>query len=416
MRLATGGRRIVAAVVAVGVAAATAIIAYRVLAPAEVVTTARAAYPTLPTPEAGVVGRLPVTPLIVDGRLRVYAAQRQVYADQPADERHRRTPYWSYRRWPATLDAVVASGTTVVSRWSDGRLVALDARTGQVAWRADGPEPDQERSGRRTGTTTVWQPRGFSLGRSGDGRDVLVSSGAGQVAAVDLAGGTPLWRAEVDAGCREPVGPSTSGQLLTVDDCAGPPTVEFRDLATGEVTGRWRPPDAGADLTATLFGCTSDGAGCAALRTAGPGDATARSWLLGTGDPVLVPALAATGTELVGRMAVTLADGELVGRAVPDGVERWRVAVGLGRLVAVQTGRVHLLTEENELVTVDPSTGGQLSRFVLNVGSDGTGWTPGLAYAADGYVVVERLRRPVDPDGDEQRYYFTSEPLIIAAT
>ncbi len=170
MGLATG-RRIVATVAAVVVAAATGIIAYRVLAPAEVVTAARADYPAPRAPEPGVVGRLPVAPLIVDGRLRVYAAQRQVYADQPVDGEHRRTPYWSYRRWPATLDAVVASGTTVVSRWSDGKLVALDARTGQVAWRADGPEPDREQAARRTGVTTVWQPRGLSVTRAGDGRD-----------------------------------------------------------------------------------------------------------------------------------------------------------------------------------------------------------------------------------------------------
>ncbi|GGM30589.1 hypothetical protein GCM10011608_13990 [Micromonospora sonchi] len=413
MGLATG-RRIVATVAAVVVAAATGIIAYRVLAPAEVVTAARADYPAPRAPEPGVVGRLPVAPLIVDGRLRVYAAQRQVYADQPVDGEHRRTPYWSYRRWPATLDAVVASGTTVVSRWSDGKLVALDARTGQVAWRADGPESDREQAARRTGVTTVWQPRGLSVTRAGDGRAVVVSSGAGQIRAVGLPDGAQLWRVEVDAGCREPLGADTSGQLLTLDDCAGPPTVEFRDVATGAVSTRWRPPDSADDLTASLFGCASEGVGCAALRTAGPGDSSARSWLLDTGEPVLAPALDGLDAELIDRTALVMADGTLVGRSLRSGAE-WRVAVGPGRVIAVQTGRVHVLTEENELVTVDAASGAQLSRFVLDVGSDGTGWAPGPAYAADGYVVVERLRRPVDPEGDDQRYYFTAEPLIIAA-
>ncbi len=135
---------------AVGVAAAAGIIAYRVLAPAEVSTPARDDYPARSMPDPGVTGRLPVAPLIVDGRLRVYAAPRQVYADQPVDSRSRRTPYWSFRRWPASLDAVVASGTTVVSRWSDGQLVAIDARTGRVAWRAAGPEPAAERVARRS--------------------------------------------------------------------------------------------------------------------------------------------------------------------------------------------------------------------------------------------------------------------------
>ena len=410
----TGRRRIVAAVTATGVAAALALVAYRVLAPAEVNTTARGDYPALSRPEPGVVGRLPVAPLIVDGRLRVYAAQRQVYADQPADGRHRSTPYWSYRRWPATLDAVVARGTTVVSRWSDGDLVALDARTGQVAWRAEGPEPDRERSVRRTGTAVVWQPRGLSVVRTVDGRDAVVSSGVGELRAVGLADGAQLWRAEVGLDCREPVGVSTGGQLLAVDHCDGPAIVEFRDVATGVVDRRWRPPGAADDLVATLIGCGP--AGCAGLRTAGPGDVAARGWLLGSGDPVAAPVLDDPAAELLDGMAVTLVNGVLTGRALRNGTERWRVSVGPGRLIAVQPGRAHLLTEEHELVTLDLATGRQLSRFVLNVGSDGTGWTPGPVYAADGYVAVERLRRPVDPDGDDHAYYFTAEPLILAAT
>ncbi|MDG4794307.1 PQQ-binding-like beta-propeller repeat protein [Micromonospora sp. WMMD1082] len=412
----TGQRRIVAAVTAVGVAAAVAVVAYRVLAPAEVSTTARGGYPALGAPEAGVIGRLPVAPLIVDGRLRVYAASRQVYADQPVDGRHRGTPHWSYRRWPATLDAVVASGTTVVSRWSDGRLVALDARTGRVAWRADGPEPERERATRRTGTATVWQPSGLSVSRTVDGREAVVTSGAGEVRAVDLADGGQLWRSPVGAGCREPVGTSTAGQLLTVDRCDGPAVVEFRDAATGAVGRQWRPPGAGDELTATPIGCGPGGAGCAALRTAGSGDVVARAWLLGSGDPTPVRPLDGPGAELVDQTVVSMVDGVLLGRAVSGGVPRWRADVGPGRVIAVQPGRVHVLTQENELVTFDPATGAQLSRFVLDVGSDGTGWAPGAAYAADGYVVVERLRQPVDPDGDDQRYYFTSEPLIVAAT
>ncbi|MEV6693320.1 PQQ-binding-like beta-propeller repeat protein [Micromonospora sp. NPDC051196] len=410
----TGQRRIVAAATATGVAAALALVAYRVLAPAEVSTTARGDYPALSRPAPGVVGRLPVAPLIVDGRLRVYAAQRQVYADQPADGRHRSTPYWSYRRWPATLDAVVASGTTVVSRWSDGDLVALDARTGQVTWRATGPEPARKRAARRTGTAVVWAPRGLSVVRTADGRDAVVSSGAGEMRAVDLAGGAQLWRAEVELDCREPIGSSTSGQLLTVEHCDGPAVVEFRDAATGAVDDRWRPSEAGDELTATLIGCGPTG--CAGLRTAGPGDVATRGWLLGPGGPVPAPMLDGPDAELFDATAVTLANGVLTGRAVRNGTERWRASVGPGRLIAVQSGRAHVLTEKNELVTLELTTGRQLSRFVLNAGSDGTGWALGTAYAADGYVVVERLRRPIDPDGDDHAYYFTAEPLILAAT
>ena len=110
-------------------------------------------------------------------------------------------------------------------------------------------------------------------------------------------------------------------------------------------------------------------------------------------------------------------DGVVVGRSARTGTELWRSA-GLGgaRVLAGQPGRVHLLTEANDLVTLDPVTGRQLSRFVLNVGSDGTGWAPGAVTAEDGFVAIERLRKPVDPSGDDRRYYYTGETVILAAT
>ena len=95
-----GRRRLVTAVAVLLAVAVVAVVVHRVLAPAEVSTVARADYPTPARPAPGVIGRLPVAPLIVDARLRVYAAHRQVYADRPVDGRHRTTPYWSYRRWP----------------------------------------------------------------------------------------------------------------------------------------------------------------------------------------------------------------------------------------------------------------------------------------------------------------------------
>ncbi|MFG2104152.1 PQQ-binding-like beta-propeller repeat protein [Micromonospora echinaurantiaca] len=417
MGLAKGRRRIVIAVAALLVLAAIAVTVYRVLAPAEVSTVARADYPPAATPAVGVVGRLPVAPLIVDGRLRVYAGHRQVYADRPVDGRHRTTPFWSYRRWPAELDGVVASGTTVVSRWSDGRLVALDARTGRVAWRADGPEPVGDRMVRRTGAAVVWEPRGLLATRAADGREVVISSGDGTVRGFGLADGRQLWRAEVDPTCRDTVGATAAGRLVTVDACAGPAAVEFRDAGTGAVAGRWRPAGAGEDLTVTPLGCRTGRVGCTALRTAGPGDGTGRGWLLGSGEPVAAPALDPANAELVGEQAVALVDGVLTGRSARTGAELWRrPELGSGRLIVVQLGRVHLLTEANDLVTLDSATGVQLSRFPLNVGSDGTGWTPGAVYADGRWVAVERLRRPVDPDGDDQRYFITSEPVILAAT
>ncbi|MEH1099716.1 outer membrane protein assembly factor BamB family protein [Micromonospora sp. CPCC 205561] len=423
MGLRNGRRRIAVAVAALLATVAVAATVYRVLAPAEVSTPARAGYPPAASPAPGVVGRLPVAPLIVDGRLRVYAAHRQVYADRPVGGRHRTTPFWSYRRWPAALDGVVASGTTVVTRWSDGRVVALDARTGRVAWRADGPAPVGERAVRRTGAATVWDPRGLFVARAADGREVVLTAGA-WVRAVDLTDGRELWQSHTtvtlppdESACRDAVGTTASGQLIIVDSCGNSTVVEFRDAATGRVGLRWRPAGAGDELVATPVGCGTGRTGCAGLRTAAPGDDAGRGWLLGAGEPAAAPALDRPDAELVDGTAVAVVDGVVVGRSARTGAELWRRAdLPQARLVAVQPGRAHLLTGTNDLVTLDPATGAQRSWFVLNAGSDGVGWAPGAAYAAGGFVAVERLRKPVDPTGDDQRYYLTSEPVILAAT
>ncbi|MEH1165708.1 PQQ-binding-like beta-propeller repeat protein [Micromonospora sp. CPCC 205539] len=413
-----GRRRLVMVVVALFAVAAVAVIVHRVLAPAEVSTVARGGYPAAAQPAAGVIGRLPVAPLIVDARLRVYAAHRQVYADRPIDGRHRTSPYWSYRRWPAELTGVVASGSTVVSRWSDGRLVALDAPTGRVLWRADGPAPAETGvTVRRTGAATVWDPRGLYLTNLADGRTALVVTGDTQARGVELAGGRELWRVDLPGRCRSDVGTTPSGQLIGLDRCAGPATVELRDAATGAVRERWRPPGATDEVVVTPLGCRAGHSGCPALRTAGPGDAGGRGWLLGGGEPTAASALDPAGATLAGEQAVTVSDGVAVGRSARSGGELWRVdGLGTARLIAVQPGRVHLLTDANDLVTLDPVSGRQLSRFSLNVGSDGTGWAPGAVAAADGYLAVERLREPVDPAGDDQRYYLTAEAVILAAT
>ncbi|MEU8182811.1 PQQ-binding-like beta-propeller repeat protein [Micromonospora sp. NPDC049044] len=418
MGIPTGRRRLAMAVAALLATAAVAVIVHRVLAPAEVSTVARAEYPQAAQPADGVVGRLPAAPLIVDGRLRVYAAHRQVYADRPVDGRHRTTPYWSYRRWPAELTGVVASGRTVVSRWSDGRLVALDAPTGRVLWRADGPEPtEQEAVARRTGAAIVWDPRGLHLSNLADGRTVVVVSGAAEARGVEVSGGRQLWRVELPGGCRSDVGTTADGQLIGLDRCAGPATVEFRDAATGAVRERWRPPGGSDELVVTPLGCRTGRSDCPALRTAGPGDAAGRGWLVGGGEPVAAPALDPAGATVVGEQAVVVLDGVAVGRSVRTGAELWRRAdIGAARVLATQPGRVHLLTEANDLVTLDPVTGTQLSRFSLNVGRDGTGWSPGAVGAGSGYVAVERLRSPVDPAGDDRRYYLTAEAVILAAT
>ncbi|TDC77098.1 pyrrolo-quinoline quinone [Micromonospora sp. KC606] len=417
MGVPKGRRRVLVAVAALLAVGAVAGIGYRVLAPAEVVTPARGDLPPPVTPAVGVIGRLPAAPLVVEGRLRVYAAQRQVYADQPADRRYRVTPFWSYRRWPAQLNGVLVSDATVVSRWSDGKLVALDGRTGKVAWRVDGPPPGAGFAARRTGAAVVWDPRGLFVATGPDGRPVLVAAGEGHLRGYAVADGRELWRAGGDAGCRTALGTTADGRVLILDSCATPATVEFRDVATGAVLTRWRPPAAGPELTVMPLGCLTPRSRCRGLRTSGPGDAAGRGWLVGAGGPVAAPALDAADRTLVGEFVIGSDGPVLKGWEARTGKRRWqRGDLGPVRVLAVGPGRVHVLTEQRDLVTLDPTTGAQRSRFPLTVGRDGIAWQPGLAYAADGYLAVERLRERAGPDDDDQAYFLMSEPVVLAAT
>src|SRR5215475_5526448 len=90
--------------------------------PAEVLTTAKGVYPPPPTASTGAVLAMRGAPLIVDGRLRVFADRHEVFADGPIDVAPVSPPYWSFRRNRVDLAAVVASGTFVVSLWFDGEL------------------------------------------------------------------------------------------------------------------------------------------------------------------------------------------------------------------------------------------------------------------------------------------------------
>ncbi|WFE22259.1 PQQ-binding-like beta-propeller repeat protein [Solwaraspora sp. WMMD937] len=415
------------------VVAAVTVVAWRVLAPTEVVTPA-GYQPSPPTAEPGPVAELSAAPLLVDGRFRVYATTRQVRADGPIDMRTQVTPAWSFRRWPEQLTGVVATGTTVVSRWTDGELVAIDAGSGKVAWRSAGPQPaDTGYAGRRTGAQTVYAPSGLHTAVSGtDGRSVVVAHGESQLAGFDTATGRELWRTMLPGqgdACRDAGFSTTGGRFALVNSCAAPPTVEFYAVATGQLTATWQPEGAGPGLAVEPIGCAAARSTCGALRTTGAGQS--RGWLVDGPEPVPAPPLDPVDAMLVDGMAIRLDtagdDAAVVAEAVRTGEQAWRrpipsaAAPGPGgtgnRLLAVQPGRAHLLTATRELITLDAATGAELSSFVLILLSElSTDWAPGYVYAQDGFVAVERLRLPVDPDADDGRYYRLQEAVIIART
>lgn len=432
-------RRWVRAALATGVAVAalagTAAVAYRVLAPAEVSTPARAPYPSPTGAPRGVVGTLAAAPLVVEGRIRVYATTRQVRADGPATAHTQRSPFWSYRRWPSQLAGVVTAGDTVITRWTDGELVALHARTGRVAWRAVGPTPEADRyTGRRTGAGTVYEPAGLFTAALPGGRRVVLVVEDGDRAGYDVAVGRPLWRTTFAGrlpNCRAGGFTTASGRFAVVDACAVPQAVEFYDAGTGALAARWRPPGAGVDLGLSPLGCRPALSECPGVQVTSGARAT--GWLLRGSDPARAPGLDAQPAWLVDSAEPVAVSGGL-DRAVTatradTGRPLWTWPAGSDtgaagvRIVAVQPGHVHLLTPDRWLVTLDAGTGVAVSRFALRyapenapgaLGTAGVDWEPGSAYADAGLLFLERLTVG-DPSAPDDDRYFGPQPVLLSA-
>jgi hypothetical protein len=375
-------RVLVRSLLALVLLAAAGLIAWRVLRPSEVLDEAEDPYPAAASHPPGVTGRTAAAPLIVDRRLRVFAAERQVRADAPVDAKTTATPRWSYRRWPAQVSGVVVAGTTVISRWSDGLLVAIDARTGRIAWRTPGPA-----AGGWTGTATVWSPPGLHVAGT-----TAVVVGGGRVRAVDAATGGRRWEQPCPAD-----GFSTAGGQVACGDLV-------YEVATGAAARSWPPGPY------TAVGCRVAASACVALR-----DAAGKGWLVNRPAPERAAALDAPGTSAVlvdrqtaaGRVssafAISTAGGAVVGRSPLTGAEIWRWP-GEAAVLGSGADAVYLLTPDRRLITVDASTGAVRSAFVLAVDTERTDWTPGGRQVADGYVAVERLSDA-----------FT-EPVVIAST
>lgn len=399
------------------VAGAAVLVGWRVLAPAEVLATVASPVPAPSRAEPGVTGRTGVAPLIVDGRIRVYASRRQIRADAPLDAKTVYTAIWSLRRWPAQLSGVVAGGRLVISHWSDGALIAIDGLTGKIAWRVAAGE-SAGYSGYRTGASAVWAPRDLRL--SGD--SVLVTAG-GRLSAYEVSTGTRRW--VVSADCASSF-TTAGGQIVcrsaAYDVGTGAPVVGFP-------AGRYRP-----------VGCGVASSACAGLR-----DGDGRGWLTTGPAPIRATTLdhqdstVAAGVVFypdgIGLRAIDAATGEVV-REYPAGAQVLGVTSGsrvpgeqkagsgvpdeqkAGSAVPSEQaadGRVVLLTADRRLLVVEPRGGAIFAEFPLAYDSEKRNWDPGLWQVADGYVAVERLAECGPNNPDTPGYYFSAVPVIIAA-
>ncbi|WP_250028279.1 outer membrane protein assembly factor BamB family protein [Paractinoplanes maris] len=332
--------------------AAAGLIGWRVLAPAEVWSPAAAAYPARADRVPQVTGRLNQAPLIVDDRLRVYASKRQVRADGPVDAKSVNTARWSLRRWPAQVSGVVAAGTTVISRWSDGQLIAIDGRTGKEAWRTAAGRSAPGFAGHRTGAATVWAPVGLHVGDQA----VLVAGG-GRLSAYEVASGVRRWQIDVPAGCGD--GFTTAGGQYF---CAtGGYSVANGAALTPYPKGPFVP-----------VGCAAGLSGCAGLR-----DGTGQGYLTGGAAPQRSDAL----------------------DSAPPGVQ----VLGFSR------GRLVTLTADRHL-----RIGGELD-FTLAVRAEEPAWKPGRWQVTDDYVAIERLTGDGPADPAAPGHYFTADPVIVAS-
>ncbi|WP_127498618.1 PQQ-binding-like beta-propeller repeat protein [Actinoplanes solisilvae] len=345
-------RVLLRSLVALVLTAVAVLVGWRVLGPAEVRATAATPYPEDAARSFEVTGRTNVAPLIVDGRTRVFAGRRQIRADGPVDAKSVNTARWSLRRWPAQVSGVVAAGTTVVSRWSDGLLIATDARTGEEAWRVSSGLPSSGYDGHRTGASTVWAPPGLHVA----GESVLVSGG-GRLSAFLVSNGARRWTITLPAGCGD--GFTTRGGQYF---CA---TAGFAVSSGAHLESYGKGPFVPLACDVALSGCLG-------MRNAAGQD----FWS--------------------GRPAPRL--------SVPAGAQ----------LLGVSAGRTVVLTAGRHLRVLSAS-GAVLADFPLAVDRERLTWKPGLWQVTDRWVAIERRTAdgPADPEAPE--HYFTVDTVIIAA-
>jgi hypothetical protein len=380
-------RVVLRSLLALVLAAASVLIVLRVLKPGDLLASgSTTTYSRQLGRKPGVTGRLSLAPLIVDGRMRVFAAKRQVRADGPVDARAILTPRWSYRRWPQQLDGVVASGTTVVTRWSDGLLVAIDGRTGKIAWRAPGP-PAAGYTGHTTGATTVWAPPGLHVA----GGAVVVASGR-ELTAYDASTGTRRWQTDVPAGCAD--GFTTAGGQYVC------PTGGY-DVATGQPVASW---PAGPY---TPVGCDVAASRCAGLR-----DGAAQGWRADGPVPRRLAALDRPGSTLAAGYVFSTVTGGLQAMDLRTGTRRTYPA---GEVLGVSNRRLVTLRPDRTVHEVDLGTGRDVAQFPPATTGETLDWAPGLYQLVAGHLAIERrgVGGPADPDA--YGYYFSANPVIMCA-
>ncbi|SCL34867.1 PQQ-like domain-containing protein [Micromonospora rhizosphaerae] len=384
-------------VVVVALVALAGVGVYQWVRPGEWASAAAGPYPSPESTSPGVVAELPAIPLIVDGRLRVFATKHDVWAEPltaPAGSK----PFWSYHRFPATVTGVVVASAhrqqspVVAVKWSTGSLIGIDARTGRVAWRRTVEKHlgGDHWIGGPTGVAMLYGDSllGLFTAQNAQAEPVIISAGERSIEAFRPATGQSLWRIE-PSGC---TGVSWTGRrvVAVVVACDQPKTIHLYDTGTGREVGTWRP---GANTTASQsswivvwrVGCRVALSECAGFVVSDDGGA----WLLDGEGHVVAVSDPGWGSVLVEQAIVRVGDDRRAIRAasVDDGRELWQwpSSEEIVDLAADEQG-VYAITRTDQLLRLDPRSGNLISSIALPPGAHDSFHV----YASGGYVIVDR--------------------------
>jgi hypothetical protein len=435
-------RFVVTGLLVLVVLAAMGITAYRTLKPAETVSRADKPVPS-PEPIKSIqYSELAAAPLIVEGRLRVYAEQWRVFADTPVTAQRMMTPHWSYRRWPAEVVSMIevekpASGvgmSVVITKWSDGEIVALDAEKGDIVWQAKIVPADGESfKGRRTGAKTTWAPEDLFVSASVvDKQPVVIATGKDVVEGIDPVNGEIRWTRSFAAepGCR--ANDWTGADVYYAKNtCAKPATLEIYDAGSGVLLNTWRPPGAsiGADNVTNWFieptSCQLGRSGCAMFKAAPTGDVvtytdaasgvgtiTPAYWSLGVDRVVKPEPFADKDTVVVvgDVMAQQMTGGYIWAFSRTTGRRLWMSEVA-GRLIGGDRRNFYLINNEYQLLVLNLETGAVTSSTELRI-RPADRFVFSQYYLHAGYLVIERLQTTKESEIDD-KYYFSQDTVVL---
>ena len=436
------GRRVGGAIVVLAVLAAMSLTGYRTLRPAEDLSQATAPAPSPVDAHPAPYGELNSAPLIIEGRIRIFAESRRVWAETPVTATRQVTPHWAFRRWPAEVVGVVGverpflwgGPALVITKWSDGAVFALEAATGAVAWQVHvEPDPDEAFRGRRTGGQTVYAPDGlFTAVSATDGRTVLLVAARDQVRAYDPFTGMERWAHlfEGESGCHR-VDWTGETTYVAKDSCAAPATITIFDAATGTPLGLWRPTgtSAGPGREANWYlqpvACRLGRSRCQLFKASAVADViplvdaaegrqgiTPETWSLGlTGAVTPEAGVEADAPQVSGDIRVeSMLNGYVWARSRSTGALLW-ISTRPAFLLAVDGSAAYLADRDRDLLVVDLRSG-LVNTMIDAPARYGDGWLAGYVYVHDGFLAVERLGTGRDGD-DDVHYYYTPNPVLL---